>query len=149
MSAEEKTNGSENLPSPHAFLIVDGSRIIPIEEPVTTIGRKSDNHIVVNHEYVSRYHAEIKMDTGNYVLVDLDSTVGTSVNGERIHQAKLQPEDVISVGGVPIIFGVGKPKLTFDTPAPDVVLDEDSGPTGRVELQDADQYLDFFEIPED
>ena len=103
---------------------------------------------MVNHEYVSRYHAEVRRVQGGYELVDLDSTVGTSVNGKRIDRVILQPGDVISVGGAPLIFGIGTPKAKFDSPEPGVIPIQDSRPTGQVDIRDADQYLDFFETPD-
>ena len=73
-----------------AFLIVDGQRAVSLERPVTSIGRKSDNHIVIKNEHVSRYHAQIRHIKGSYVVMDLESTVGTSVNGKKVKQAFLK-----------------------------------------------------------
>jgi len=95
---------------PVAFIIVEGTRTITLDQEITTIGRKADNHIVINHEYVSRHHAHIRFLDGHYLLEDLHSTVGTSLNGVRIQRAVLQPGDIISLGGAPIIFGLGTPK---------------------------------------
>ncbi|HLE29094.1 MAG TPA: adenylate/guanylate cyclase domain-containing protein [Anaerolineales bacterium] len=67
----------------------------------TTIGRKSDNDIVITDESASRYHAEIQCsaDTDILVIRDLDSTNGTFVNRERLAQAHvLRPEDQIRIG---------------------------------------------------
>ena len=129
------------------FLIVDGSKVITIDKPVINIGRKSDNHIVINNEYVSRHHAQVRMIEGRYVIQDLNSTVGTSVNGERIDQHYLNPGDVISLGGVPIIFGLGVPTENFESlrsTAPG-----DSGPTEYTGISSADEYLNFFKSDED
>lgn len=131
-----------------AFLVVDGSNVILLDQPVTNIGRKSDNHIVIKNEHVSRYHAQIRIYKGTYVLLDLNSTVGTSVNGERIDQVTLRAGDVISLGGVPIIFGLGAPKVGFDKPGISAKLAVDSTPTERTEMKSADKYLDLFESSE-
>ena len=149
MTSYENSPEPEYVQAPAAFIIVEGSQILSLEGPITTIGRRADNHIVVKHEYVSRYHAEVRMIPGGYELVDLDSTVGTSVNGKRIDRVALQPGDVISVGGAPLIFGVGIPKAKFDSPEPGVEQIQDTRPTGQVDIRDADQYLDFFETPND
>jgi pSer/pThr/pTyr-binding forkhead associated (FHA) protein len=131
-----------------AFLIVDGKRAVSLERPVTSIGRKSDNHIVVKNQHVSRYHAQIRNVKGSFVLMDLDSTVGTSVNGKKVKQAFLKEGDVISVGGIPLIFGIGTPKSPLEYPntGPQSAA---TGPTDTVNLDEADAYLDLFHTPED
>ena len=80
--SSEKSRPDLHSNQPPAFLIVDGSRLIIIDQPITQIGRRSDNHVVINHEYVSRHHAQIKHSQQGYAILDLSSTVGTSVNGD-------------------------------------------------------------------
>ena len=130
-----------------AFLIVEGKRAISIDRPVTSIGRKSDNHIPIKNQHVSRYHAQIRHIKGSYVLMDLDSTVGTSVNGKKVRQAFLKEGDVISVGGIPLIFGIGTPNipLEFPTTGPQNIA---TSPTDTIQLDEADAYLDLFNTPE-
>lgn len=127
-----------------AFLIVDGKRAVSLERPVTTIGRKSDNHIVIKNQHVSRYHAQIRNIKGRYLVMDLESTVGTSVNGKKVSQAFLREGDVISVGGTPLIFGVGDPNIPLEYPStgPQNVT---TGPTDTITIEDADAYLDLFD----
>jgi pSer/pThr/pTyr-binding forkhead associated (FHA) protein len=132
-----------------SFLVVDGVRVITIEKPVINIGRKSDNHIVIENEHVSRYHAQIRSIKGRYVIMDLNSTVGTSVNGKQIDQVVLRPGDVISLGGVPIIFGQGSYNPASESLDSAVFSDGDSGPTQNTGIQSADKYLDLFDTTED
>jgi pSer/pThr/pTyr-binding forkhead associated (FHA) protein len=47
---------------------------------------------------VSREHAEIRPDGNGYLLIDMASTNGTSVNGELITQRRLADGDVVSLG---------------------------------------------------
>jgi len=54
---------------------------------------------------VSRSHAQLRLRFGHYVVYDLGSTAGTFVNGQRIEECVLRPGDVISLGGVPVIYG--------------------------------------------
>jgi hypothetical protein len=89
----------------NAFLIVEGDRVFPLNQLVINIGRRSDNHLVIADPRVSRTHAQIRAIRGQYVLFDLNSTGGTMVNGRRIHQCALKPGDVISLSGVPLIYG--------------------------------------------
>lgn len=95
---------ASSLPS-NAFLIVDGTQIFNLEQAVINIGRRSDNQLVINDARVSRVHAQLRAVRGHFVIFDLDSTGGTFVNGEKIHQSTLYPGDVVSLSGVPLVFG--------------------------------------------
>ena len=109
---------------PNAFLIVDGVRTYPLRRSVINIGRRSDNHLVVDDPRVSRVHAQLRAVRGHYLLFDLDSTGGTYLNGERISQAMLAPGDVIALAGVPMVYGQDPSSetqdLSFTTGGPDV-----------------------------
>jgi hypothetical protein len=107
-----QTTGMEPLPSletmavdTSAFLIVNGTQIYPLTQPVVNIGRRTDNHLVIDDPRVSRLHAQLRGVKGRYVIFDLDSTGGIFVNDHRIHQCVLYPGDVISIAGVPLVFG--------------------------------------------
>jgi hypothetical protein len=88
-----------------AFLIVDGKRHFPVDKALITLGRKLDNHLVLADPHVSRRHAEIRLQSGRFVLRDLNSTAGTRVNGQLIHEHPLQPGDVIVIAGSSLIYG--------------------------------------------
>jgi len=98
----------EGIPQ-DAFLIVDGVDIFPLTQPVVNIGRRTDNQLVINERKVSRVHAQLRVIKGYFVIFDLDSSGGTFVNGARIHQSTLSPGDVITLGGVPVVFGQESP----------------------------------------
>lgn len=126
-----------------AFLIVEGKRAISLERSITTIGRKPDNHIVINDQHVSRYHVQIHKINDSFVLMDLESTVGTSINGKKVSQAFLKDGDVISIGGVPLLFGIGTPKIPLEYPA-EGSQNSAAGLTDTIQLNQADDYLDLF-----
>jgi len=90
---------------PDAFLIVDGTQIVPLTQTVINIGRRTDNHIVIDDPRVSRVHAQMRAIKGRYVIFDLDSKGGTFLNGESIHHSPLAPGDVVSLSGVPLVYG--------------------------------------------
>lgn len=94
----------DNIPL-NAFLIVNGSQTFPLRQAVINIGRRLDNHVSIDDPRVSRTHAQLRAIHGSYVIFDLKSTGGTYVNGQRITQYNLNPGDVISLAGVPIIYG--------------------------------------------
>ncbi len=86
------------------FLIIDGI-IHPLQQSVINIGRREENQIVIHDPRVSRSHAQIRASHGVYVIFDLNSTGGTFVNGVRITQQRLKAGDVISLSGVPLVYG--------------------------------------------
>lgn len=69
-----------------------------------TIGREDDNDIQLNDERVSRFHAKIQEDKGQFILTDLDSTNGTRVNGHPVQIKILYPGDLIIVGRSVLLF---------------------------------------------
>jgi pSer/pThr/pTyr-binding forkhead associated (FHA) protein len=88
-----------------AYLIVNGEKIFTLNRSATNIGRRSDNHLVINDPRVSRVHAQIRLSRGQFVIFDLNSSGGTSINGQRVHQHVLKPGDVISLSGIALIYG--------------------------------------------
>lgn len=90
---------------PNAFLLVGGERVYSLTEPVVNIGRRVDNHLVIDDNRISRLHAQLRIINNKYVIFDLDSTGGTFVNDNVIQQHTLETGDVISLAGVPLVFG--------------------------------------------
>jgi hypothetical protein len=103
---------TQAMPSMHApaanqqarFILLDGYRRMPLTEAVITIGRDLNNDIVFDDKRVSRQHAQLRRRYGQYVIYDLDSTGGTTVNGRPVREAPLQPGDVIGLSEVKIRF---------------------------------------------
>jgi pSer/pThr/pTyr-binding forkhead associated (FHA) protein/outer membrane protein assembly factor BamB len=62
----------------------NGPEKVPLEKSRMTIGRDAQNDIVLDHDGVSGFHAEIQNENGQSFLVDLGSSNGTFVNGERL-----------------------------------------------------------------
>jgi hypothetical protein len=89
------------------FLIVDGRRQIALSSEVVQIGRSRDNDVVVDDRRVSRYHAELRWqnETAKFLYRDRNSTGGTKLNGYPIQQCTLEAGDILSLGGVEIIYG--------------------------------------------
>lgn len=112
LKAEPPTEKPDML---NAFLIVNGSEIFPLSGKVINIGRNSENDLVILDLRVSRFHAQLRSIRDRYVIFDLDSTGGTLVNDKRITQSTLQPGDVISLAGVPLIYGQDFSPLSGET----------------------------------
>ena len=133
-------SGNEAFPN-NAFLIVDGVKVFPLSQSVTNIGRRLDNQLVIDDPRISRNHAQVRAIKGRFVIFDLNSTGGTFVNGQRTSQSVMYPGDVISLAGVPLIYGQDnpppRPDLKVTDPLnsnsaerPTAFLDRD---TGRLE----------------
>ncbi len=75
-----------------------------IDQRVTVIGRSSECDQRLDDSNASRRHAEVRRIGDGYSLVDLGSTNGTEVNGQRIQETALMSGDVISVGTSRITF---------------------------------------------
>lgn len=70
-----------------------------------TIGRESENEIVVPDINVSRQHAEIFLnDDGSWIVNDLDSTNGLFLNGRKISASPLRDADIIRLGTTELEF---------------------------------------------
>jgi len=114
-SESPNPDDSQSLSFPNnAFLIVDGVKVFPLDKPVINVGRRMDNHLVIDDPRVSRSHVQLRAIKGRFVLFDLNSTGGTYVNGQRANQTVLYPGDVISMAGVPLIFGQDNPPPRTD-----------------------------------
>ena len=78
--------------------------VIPVKDEVT-IGRKSDNILVLNDPYASSYHAKVYTKNGECILEDLGSTNGTILNGEVVEGKEyLSSGDEISIGSISFKF---------------------------------------------
>ena len=86
-------------PSPE-LVFVSGSdqRKIVLNHVPFTIGRKPDKDLMITDTRVSRDHAVIESEGGDYVLADLGSSAGTFVNGERVTRHRLKPNDRVELG---------------------------------------------------
>ena len=121
-TANEAIDTTDNIPE-NAFLIIEGVKVHALNESVVNIGRRLENHLVIDDPRVSRNHAQLRAIKGRFVLFDLNSTGGTFVNGQRTTQTVLYPGDVISLAGVALIFGQDNPP-----PRPEL---GDTGPLER------------------
>lgn len=74
-------------------------------EDAVTIGRSKTNDIVIADPRVSRMHARIERGARGAVLIDLESTNGTTLDGARIHgRVPLRPGNVITLGNTQLRF---------------------------------------------
>jgi len=87
---------------------------LDLNRPVTKIGKKEDNDLVLDEKTVSRNHVEIIQTEDSFLLKDLGSTNGTFINDIRVKEAYLSPGDVIRVGTVRIEFIAFDEKVSIE-----------------------------------
>jgi len=76
----------------------DGEHTFEIRGECATIGRAADQDLILKEAFVSRRHATITLQNGEFELVDQNSSHGTYLNGRRIDQAKLRSGDALQFG---------------------------------------------------
>jgi hypothetical protein len=90
--------------APVGSLVLPGGQRVVLGEYLLTIGRLPECTITLGDPNVSRRHAEIRPSGAGYRLVDLGSTNGTLVNGERVHEHQLRDGDTITCGATVLTF---------------------------------------------
>ena len=86
---------ADDAESPFTFRILPGS--------IKTIGRAARADFVLDAALVSRLHCRLTAGAAELEVVDLDSTNGTFVNGERAKRASLKQGDRLGVGRVELL----------------------------------------------
>jgi len=86
---------AEEAKQPFIFRIVPGN--------VKTIGRAPRADFVVDAALVSRLHCRLAASPGEIEAVDLESTNGTYVNGERVERGSLKHGDRLRIGAVELV----------------------------------------------
>ncbi len=75
-----------------------GRRIVNIDKPLFTIGRRSETDLRLPGADISRVHAEISIENGACIIRDKQSRFGTFVNGEKHSEKVLAHGDQIRLG---------------------------------------------------
>ena len=117
-----------------------------LTETSATIGRHASCDIVLDDDAVSRVHARVERTDGGFVLLDLGSSNGLRVNGERTTYRLLVPGDVVHLGECVLRFEGSSDAVTaretrraratlLNVPVP-VVPEDDLGPRLAVHTPD-------------
>jgi hypothetical protein len=78
--------------------------VLPLDKAFAVGRAKGPNTLVIADPTISAQHLRIVHKDGVFYLVDLNSTNGTLLNGERIRARKLHPGDVVRAGEVELEF---------------------------------------------
>ncbi len=89
-------------------------RNLPIHSSPFTVGRRQDQHLVLESATVSARHAEIVEHDGHLFVNDLGSTNGTYVNGQRIDgTTELKANDIVQFAS--LAFRLRQRTQSFET----------------------------------
>jgi len=80
-------------------------QVVPLTGEVS-VGRAEDNDILLDDPRASRHHCKFATKAGRTRIVDLSSTHGTLVNGERITERDLEDDDEIRIGNYVFLMGM-------------------------------------------
>jgi pSer/pThr/pTyr-binding forkhead associated (FHA) protein len=119
------------------FLIVDGEVVYEVApNSVLNIGRLDTNDVVLDDYKVSREHAILKASgTEEFLILDLASTHGTYVNGERVDRRKVKFGDKINIVSHELVLSRELPDIEG--------TDSQSIPTPKM-ARTLDRRLKFF-----
>jgi serine phosphatase RsbU (regulator of sigma subunit) len=101
--------GSGVFPS---LIFVQGNeqRSIVMNRTPFSVGRKVDKDLVIPDPRVSRDHALIVAENGDFFVVDQGSKHGTYVNGERVQRQRLQRNDRVEFGVRDVAYVIFSPQ---------------------------------------
>jgi pSer/pThr/pTyr-binding forkhead associated (FHA) protein len=109
-------NLESRLPSGLEYGLMDKDCIYPLKVGLNTVGRLSDNDVILEDPYVSRRHCAIVVHTGEngFEVHDVASKNGTYLNGVKLTQpTRLVSGDEIRLCDRQLVFVV-KPYLNLD-----------------------------------
>jgi pSer/pThr/pTyr-binding forkhead associated (FHA) protein len=93
--------------------------VVPLLRDEVTIGREKGNTIRLTERNVSRLHARLLKRNGSYVVEDLGSYNGVTVNGQRIEsKAELAAGDQLGIGDYDLAFQSDATVAASTSPAP-------------------------------
>ncbi len=113
-----RPGGTSNLATSMLKILRPGSSPAAAAPPGSlTIGRATDNDIVIPDVLASRHHATLIPTPGGMEIVDNRSINGTFVNGTRVDKALLDEGDVVTIGNVDLVLRGGALTRRTDTAA--------------------------------
>lgn len=111
------------------------SQQVKLSNDATIMGR-SKGDIVIEDKEISSTHCQIQHIKGEYHIFDMNSTNGTFLNNERIVKAKLNEDDVITIGQTMIVFKIKDASSTQTISTAFQVASKQSHQTGKVSVVD-------------
>jgi len=149
--ALQPMTGSTSSPGSGVFPIlvfVQGNEqhTMNLDHTPFTVGRKVDKDLVVADPRVSRDHAQITSEDGQFCVVDQDSKHGTFVNGERVQRKTLERNDRVEFGVRDVAYVVFHPHHATDNTAREF-LSQISGIQLSTDSTDLEKLTLFWRRP--
>jgi signal transduction histidine kinase/pSer/pThr/pTyr-binding forkhead associated (FHA) protein len=132
-----------------SFFVVygpDQGRRFEFDGTSNGIGRGGTNQVQLSDTEVSRYHAEVRVEQGHHILLDLESSNGTFLNGDPVDRGRLANGDRVEVGRTRLIYIDDEPAgatvaaenvaIVGDTPEIKAQILQTAGPTIVVGSED-------------
>jgi hypothetical protein len=97
-----------------SFRIFQGDQLIRearLAQGVIKIGKVPSAHLRIDDESVSRMHAIVEVTAAGVHIIDLGSTRGTFVNGQKVHKAQLRTGDSIQLGDARVEIAIAEAAL--------------------------------------
>jgi phosphoserine phosphatase RsbU/P len=126
------------------FVQGNEQRSLPLNHTPFTVGRRVDKDLVIADPRVSRDHAIISSENGEFFVVDQGSKHGTYLNGERIQRQKLQRNDRLEFGVREVAYVIFHPMHTTSNTAREF-LSQISGIQISTEATDLEKLTLFLE----
>jgi pSer/pThr/pTyr-binding forkhead associated (FHA) protein len=80
---------------------LSGGPDIPLNHPLVLVGRHPACDATIDSQMVSLRHCILSQDADEVVVMDLDSTNGTWINGRRVERGRLKLGDEMVIGRTP------------------------------------------------
>lgn len=115
MGGQAPVHGGTPSQLPAAWLYIKtgpmAGQTIPISSGRTSIGRGSDNDIILDDPTVSRNHATITYADGGFVIEDSGSVSGTMVEGASARRTRLSSGASVMLGDTEAVFMEGEMRI--------------------------------------
>lgn len=110
----------EPLP-PECLIRIEG-REYRLSAEIVSLGRASENQIVIDHPSVSRQHAQFYVTESGVFIEDLKSRNGIKVKGKRVQRAELRNNDRFEIGDLEGQFFQKHPKTKSSGPTEETAV---------------------------
>ena len=96
---------------------------IPLSLPIVVFGKSPSADVTIDNQYISRRHFQIRYEDELYYIRDLESTNGTSLNGDALEPGqdrRLRNEDQIAIAGDQVVLRFSDPihTVSIELPSP-------------------------------
>ncbi|HNP36512.1 MAG TPA: FHA domain-containing protein [Woeseiaceae bacterium] len=100
-SARATDELSRNPPEPPMLLLSGNGQLlqqVSLEKSRFLIGRSEHNDLCIDSRFISRHHLLLVQNGASTLMMDLNSSNGTSVNSRRVSNQVLMHDDIITIG---------------------------------------------------